>query len=125
MAKAYSMDLRMRVVMLFKEGFLRKEISKILTICLSTVYKWLKKDQKGLLEPKKNWQKGYGNKIIDVDEFTRFATVNCYLTSKEMAAKWGGISAKTILKYLKRINFTRKKKLSATKKQILQTVKFL
>lgn len=125
MARAYSEDLRERVMHLTKKGESAKEISKILNIGLSTIYTWKKKYKKdGNLTPKKMWQNGYGHKVKDLEDFKKFSLKNQGLTCVQLAEKWGNISAKTIRKWLLRIGFTRKKRLMDTKNPKKKTVRY-
>ncbi len=47
-----------------------------------------RKKKKGIsLTTKKNWRKGYGNKITDLDKLKRFAEENQGMTATSMAEK--------------------------------------
>src|SRR5690349_13653637 len=111
MANAYSQDLRERAIALIDEGKHINEVSDILKIDPSTSYSWLKRRRlAGDITAKKDWRKGYRPKVDDLEKFRNFAEENRNLTALDMAKKWGNISGKTILKWLHRIGFTRKKK---------------
>ena len=117
MAIAYSEDLRERAVGLVKRGKKIETVAKLLQIGIATLYRWVAKKQNGeSLSPKKDWHKGYGNKIPDLVVFEQFVKENQGMTATAMAEKWGNISLKTMCKWLNRINFTRKKKAMATSK---------
>jgi transposase len=117
MGIAYSEDLRERAVALVKRGKKVYIVAKLLQIGVPTLYRWVAKGKKGeSLAPKKDWRKGYGNKIPDLDAFKQFVEENQGMTATSMAEKWGNISLKTMCKWLGRINFTRKKKAMATLK---------
>jgi len=47
------------------------------------------------------------------------------MTATAMAEKWGGISLKTICKWLKRIDFTRKKKAMDISKETKKNVVYI
>lgn len=60
---------------------------------------------------------GNGHKITDWEKFTSFVEVNGGKTQVEMAQLWTSeISDRTISRALKKIGFTRKKKLMVIKK---------
>ena len=115
MANAYSEDLRERSIGLLEQGYRVGEICALLKISQPTFYRW--REQKRLthsLKPKENWRQGHSQKITDLEAFKTFVNENAHLTSLEMANKWGNISSKTIRKMLKRIGYTRKKRLMDT-----------
>ena len=98
----------------------------MLQIGIATLYRWVAKKQNGeSLAPKKDWRKGHGNKIPDLDQFKQFAEENKGMTATAMAEKWGNISLKTICKWLERIGFTRKKKVMATSKGTKKNVVYI
>ncbi len=112
MSIAYSEDLRKRAVALVKRGRKIDSVVKLLNRVVATLFQRATKDRKGeSLAPKKDWRKGHSNKIPDLDKFKEFAQENQGLTATAMAEKLGNISLKTVGKWLKRIGFTRKKKL--------------
>ncbi|MBA3751521.1 helix-turn-helix domain-containing protein [Candidatus Dependentiae bacterium] len=111
MAIAYSEDLRKRAVSLIESGKKIEKVAKLLNIARSTLFRWVRqKKTEGSLTPKKDWRKGYGNKIPDLEKFEQFVKENQGLTATAMAEKWGSISVRVFCKWLKRIGFTRKKK---------------
>ena len=116
MRKAYSDDIRRRGIEFVEEGRSPKEVAKLLKINRSTIYLWIKKKrEEGILVAKKNWQKGWGNKIVDLEQFKEFVEKNQGMTAIEMAKELGNITGKTVCKWLNRIGFTRKKRLTGTK----------
>ncbi len=109
MAIAYSEDLRKRAVGLVEKGRKIEVVAKLLNIGRTSLYRWVKqKQEKGSLASKKEWQKGYGNKIPDLEKLKEFVQVNKGMTAVAMADFWQ-VSIKTMCKWLKRIGFTRKK----------------
>ncbi len=72
---------------------------------------WLRKRQEtGDYRADDGYQRGYGAKNTDLEEFKEFARKHGSQTQREMAQAWQGeISDKTIGKALKTIGFTRKK----------------
>lgn len=111
MAAPYSEDLRIRVLAEYdKKQLAVKEISKLFNVDEKTVYRWRKHREKtGNVSPIKNFQKGHSHKITDLVEFQTFVEANPDLTTKEMAAQLGNISAITVRRTLKKIKFTFKK----------------
>ena len=91
-------------------------IAKRFVISEKTIYLWCKqRKERGHIKPITNYQKGHSHKIKDLEMFRNFATRNASLTAQEMANVWGNISSSTIKVALKRIGFTRKKRLMDTK----------
>ena len=109
--RAYSIDLRERVIEAVNKGILQlKEIAELFNINVKTIYKWRKKlKTTGTLAPKTGFERGHSHKITNLDEFKNFIKKNPDLTLKEMAQKWGNVSSASIGRALKKINFTRKK----------------
>lgn len=77
---------------------------------------WLKrKETTGDFCPKKYTPPGHSHKITDWEKFRAFVAENADLTQAQMAELWDAdISARTISRALKKIGFTRKKKLMDT-----------
>jgi transposase len=126
MSIAYSEDLRERAVALVKRGKRIDTVAKLLQIGVPTLYRWVAKKKKGdSLAPKKDWRKGYGNKIPNLEAFKQFVEENHGMTAAAMAVKWGNISPKTMCKWLGRIGFTRKKKVMATSNGMRKTALFI
>ena len=88
--------------------------SKIFNISRNPIDLWLKRrEETGSYQAKQQYQKGYGAKITDLEKFKEFAQKNGHLTQKEMAEAWEkDISDRTISKVLKKINFSRKKRVT-------------
>jgi transposase len=121
---AYSEDLRIRAVELVDSGLQPEEVAEILSIGRATIFRWLQqKKATGSLKPKSDWQKGHSHAIKDTTALRSFALANQGLTAKELAERWGGISAAAMRSWLRKIGFTYKKKLSATKKEMSTSVK--
>lgn len=120
MASPYSLDLRLRAIKFLKEGYPIKKISKYIDVSLSTVYNWiLKYKVTGSVEPQKDWRKGYGHKIKDLDELKRYVDANLGKTAKEMAKDWN-VCPTVMLKYLHKIGYSCKKKVSLIKSKGLK-----
>jgi transposase len=117
MPAAYSEDLRIRVLAEFDKKQLKiSEIVSLFNIDQKTIYRWRKQRKDvGNISPKKNYQNGHSHKITDLESFQMFVVNHSDLTTKEMAIQWGNISATTIRRWLKKMNFTFKKNSSITK----------
>jgi len=126
MARAYSEDLRIRALSLIDAGKKIEKVAAILSISRASLYLWLKRRREtGSIAPKKNWQNGHGNKFTDLEELKKFAEENQGLSAVEMAEKWGGLTPKTMRKWLHRIGYTQKKRALGTKNEMKKTVKFI
>lgn len=112
MAASYSYDLRVKVMQAIDEGMRKSEASRIFKISRNTIRLWeQRREQTGDYQAKEGYQKGYGSKIKDLDKFKEFARKHGSQTQAEMAQAWSGaISGRTIGKALKKIGFTRKKR---------------
>ncbi len=126
MALAYSEDLRKRAVALIEDGKKIEKVAKLLHIARSTLFRWVRqKHNEGSLAPKKDWRKGYGNKIPDLEKFEQFVKDNHGMTATAMAAKWGSISVRVFCKWLKRTGFTRKKKATVISSGMKKNVSYI
>jgi transposase len=114
MPKPYSYDLRQKVIQAIElDGMKKSQVAKIFQISRNTIDLWLKrKANTGDYAPSPNQPPGNGHKIKDFVKFREFVQANGDKTQVEMAALWSeDISDRTISRALKKIGFTRKKKL--------------
>ena len=113
MPVTYSYDLRRKVIEAIDGGMKKTQASKLFKISRNTINLWLqKREETGDYRADEGYQKGYGAKITDLEEFKEFARKHGSQTQREMAEAWSGkISDLTIGKALKKIGFTRKKNL--------------
>ena len=119
MPKPYSYDLRQKVIQALKlDGLKISKACLIFSISRNTIRWWLKREREpGDFQALPNQPPGNGHKITDWEKFTIFVEVNGGKTQVEMAKLWTEkISERTISRGLKKIGFTRKKKLMAIKK---------
>ncbi len=117
MPKPYSYDLRQKVIQAIQlDGLKISEASLLFNISRNTINLWLKRQaQTGNFEALPNQPLGNGHKITDWEKFREFASEHGDKTQVEMAKLWDGqISDRTISRALKKIGFTRKKRLMAT-----------
>jgi len=97
MAKAYSVDLRLKALNLLDKGKTVKEVVVLLKISKSSIYLWEKrKRETGFVAPVKPRRNGHGHKITDLVAFKTFVDKNQGRTVKEMAKESGNITPKTI-----------------------------
>ncbi|WP_434685950.1 IS630 transposase-related protein [Pseudanabaena minima] len=118
MTAAYSLDLREKAVSAIDREEKKSHVCRTLNISRNTLDQWLKRrEEKGSLSPNE-YRREPQLKIKDLEAFKAFAEANEHLTQKEMAEKWGKpVSPVLIRQALQKINFTRKKKFTVTKKE--------
>lgn len=113
----YSNDLRKKVIDLIKQGKKRLEISELLSIDKSTIYRWYKRFK----ELNNVDFKGYNNnqdKIkINPSILEKMIKDNPSLTLAEMAKKIGNVTDITILNTLRRLGYSFKKSHGYIKKE--------
>jgi transposase len=117
MPKAYSYDLRQKVIQAIKlDGLKKTEASLLFNISRNTIDLWLKRlSVTGDFQALPNQPQGNGHKITDWEKFREFAKAHGDKTQVEMASLWEEqISDRTISRALKKIGFTRKKRPMAT-----------
>ena len=120
MPASYSYDLRTKVISALADGMGKSRASRTFKISRNTIDLWLKqRKETGDYRPKVGYQHGYNKKITDLDKFKEFAQAQGSKTKKEMAEAWSeNISDRTIGKALKKIGYTRKKKLTVIKREM-------
>jgi transposase len=121
MPKPYSYDLRKKVIQAIEQdGIKKSEVSQLFNISRNTINLWLRRlAVTGDFQPLPNHPPGNNHKITDWERFRDFVEVNGDKTQVEIAKLWSEeISARTISRALKKIGFTRKKKLMATKNEM-------
>lgn len=114
MAKAYSYDLRQKVINAIElDGMKKSEASQIFNISRNTINLWFqRRATTGDVKVKPRQPVNPHQKITDWEQFRAFASKYQEKTQAEMAQLWEGeLSARTISRGLHRIGFTRKKKL--------------
>lgn len=124
MPKPYSYDLRQKVIQAIElDGMSKSEASQVFQISRNTINLWLqRKATTGDYQALPNQPLGNGDKITDWEKFGKFVEVNGDKTQVEMAKLWSveikEISARTISRALRKIGFTRKKKLMVIKNEM-------
>jgi transposase len=118
MSIPYSIDLRKKVIQLIKQGKQKSEISKLLSINRSTIFRWYKRfEEVGNVD-----FKGYNNnqeKIkISQNILERIIKNNPSLTLFEIAKEVGNVSDVTVLNSLRRLGYSFKKSHGYIKKEM-------
>ena len=106
MAKAYSLDLRDKVISFISQGESKRQSSKVFGIGEDTIYRWLRRHKAGTLAPKKRTH--FPQKVVP-EILVSYVEENQDHTLKEIG-KALGFSASNVLKWLRRLNITRKKR---------------
>lgn len=110
MAKAYSNDLRIRVLKAINEGNKIKIVSETFNVCIKTIYNWRRlKEKTGSYEAKTGYQNGHSHKIKDLEAFKDYVAKNPNQVLGEIAESLGNMSSTTVHRAFKKIGFTRKK----------------
>jgi transposase len=120
MAKAYSYDLRKKVIDAIElDGFQKTEVSQMFNVSRNTINLWLKRQKEtGDYKAQKTTPQNPATKIKNWPKFQEFVERNADKTQVEMAELWDGeISDRTISRALRKINFTRKKNLWVSRTQ--------
>ena len=116
MPTPHSDDLRQKALAAVDRGEGKSQVSRMFTISRNTLDLWLKRrEATGSPSAIRHYQRGPNPKIENLEQFRVFAQAHGHLTQQAMAQQWqGDISDRTIGKALKRLGFTRKKRLMAT-----------
>jgi transposase len=109
MRKPYSLDLKEKALALVAKNMSKEEVAKLLEVGRDTVFRWAKrKRETGSLVAKPI--KGRTPKITDLENFKKFVDENKNLTQEEMARKYGSVSKDAIGRTLRKIGYSRKKR---------------
>jgi transposase-like protein len=123
----YSDDLRIKAVQKVKEGLTVVEVAKFFEISANSIFRWLKLQRvNGSISPVTNYHKGgYKHSIIDLVAFRKFVDMHSDKTALEMSILWGNISLSTFCRYLKKICYTRKKRVFYTENGMKKNVIYI
>jgi transposase len=111
--KAYSVDLRIKVLAFFESGHTAKETMKIFSIGRTTLYDWIKRKKSNNLEAKKHHD--YPIRKVDPKKLKAYVEKHPDHTLREMAEAFD-CSIPAIDSWLKKLKITRKKRQKPTKK---------
>lgn len=110
----YSLDLRKKIIYAIKNSLSQTEAATVFNITRRTIYSWLSMEEKtGSLEAKTGFQKGHSHGITDLDKFRKFVDEHADYTQEEMAEHFA-VGSSTIGRTLKKIGYTRKKRITRT-----------
>ena len=113
MAKAYSYDLRQKVINAIQlDGMKKSEVAQVFGLSRNTINLWLKRQQDtGDYQAKTTRPHRTNSKITDWDNFAEFAKQHGGKTQQQMAQLWQDpISARTISRALEKLGLSRKKR---------------
>jgi transposase len=115
MAKAYSNDLRERVIKSYESGISKKEILDIFIISLDTLNRWIRKyKETGSIESCKRTK--YRAKKFSDEALLEHVLKNPSATLEERAMFFS-VKHQSVYARMKALGITRKKKLSSMKKE--------
>ena len=121
MARAYSYDLRQKVIQAIElDGWKKSEVAEMFQISRNTIDLWLKRRKEtGDYRPSSNRPHRIKAKITDLHAFEEFVNQHGDKTQAQIAQLWGeAISPRTISRGLKKIGFTRKKRIMGMKREM-------
>ena len=125
----YSIDLRERVIAAIDNKKHINDVVATFNVSRRVVYNWLNLRKKtGGLAPMLDNIKGRIPKVQDWDQFKQFAANHKEASGSIMVAEWHKLtgvkmSESAMYRSLDKINYTSKKKLLVTQKQIKQNAK--
>jgi transposase len=120
MPAPYSYDLRTAAIKAVKRGERKIDVCRLLRISRNTLDLWLKREEKtGNYSAIVNSHKGRKTKITDEEKFRKFVREHSDKTQKRMAEIWGeNLTQQNISYFCQKLGITRKKKLTAIKKEM-------
>lgn len=123
MSIPYSNDLRKKALKMIDEGMQQREVSRLLSINRSTLFRWKKRRQ---LEGDCNF-KGYNNnqakcKITNLVKFEDFIKNN-NLTLEEYSLKLGNVKREAVRMAIKKIGYSFKKNSGYIKNEMIKLEK--
>lgn len=125
----FSLDLRERVVAAIDKKMGVTKAAALFKVSRRVIYEWLElRKETNSLAAKSGYQNGHSHKITNWDQFRSFASTNQQCSSPQMIIKWEQltgikVSESVMLRALKKIGFTSKKKRLVMPKQTKQSEK--
>ena len=108
MSRAYSNDLRERVIKNYEEGMPKEKLVEIFKIGISTLNRWIRNYLKtGSVEARK--RNRYRKRKVEDEELKRYVEAHPSATLEQMAQHFK-VRAVSIWHRLKKLGITRKKK---------------
>ncbi len=115
MGKAYSVDLKKRVLKFLKQNNDKDSASKLFEVDRATVYRWVKQEkERGTLEP---LQRKYAYRKIDYDALEKYVEANPDQFLREVAEEFS-VTLQAIFYAFKKLKITRKKRQLFTKSEM-------
>lgn len=118
MARAYSLDLRNKVMDFILQGGAKREASRIFGIGEDSVYRWIRRYNAGDLRPKK---RVFLPKKVNVDKLLAYVEEHPDHTLIEIGTALC-LGRQTVCNYLNRLKITRKKKRRFMQKVVSRNV---
>lgn len=118
----YSLDLRQRVMAAYKETGLKSPVCKTFRIARTTLDAWIRlEEETGLLQPRQHRIRGYNHTITDWEDFKVFVQTTPFNTVYDLIEPFHiryskSVSYDVLLKGLKRIGWSNKKRVFYTHK---------
>jgi len=121
MARAYSLDLRKKVISFVTKGGRKREAAKLFNIGEDTIYRWIRQNKSGDLSPKKRTH--FPTKV-SIETLRKYVEDHPDHTLKEIgqAVK---LSASKVWKHVKKLGLTLKKRPHSTVNVMKKNVKNL
>jgi len=114
MSKAYSKDLRERVIKNYEEGMTKEKLIEIFQIGISTLNRWIRNYREtGNVEARK--RNRYRKRKVEDEDLKKYVEAHPSATLEQMA-KHFKVRAVSIWQRLKKLGITRKKNFSIGKK---------
>ena len=119
MPAPYSNDLRRKAIEAVKRGERKTDVCRLLNISRNTLDLWLKRSEKtGDIRPSIPQKKGTTSKIRDEEKFRELVKENQDKTQEQIAQIWGdNLTQQNVSYACQKLGITRKKKLTAIKKE--------
>ena len=131
MGAPYSLDLRLRVLAALDGGMSKMQAHKTFQISRSTIDDWLKlRQQTGKVAAQTTYRRGVPPAIANPEAFHAFAARHQHSTLAQMAGAWEQesgqkLSLMTFSITLRRLGYTRKKRVTAIKNAEKENAKSL
>ena len=129
MGKVYSEDLRLCVLAAIDGGMSKMTAHKTFGVSRSTIDDWFTlRERTGSVQPNTSYRRGKVPTINDLAAFESFAGRHSGCTLEQMAVAWEGETGHklTLMPFsiaLRRIAWTRKKRVGATRSGVSQSAK--
>jgi len=122
MGKAISEDLRSRVLKMYRGGKTAGEVAEHYGVCERSVYRWDKQEKETGSLASGRVRSGRRGKIAIDKRFEEFAKATAHQTLRQMADRWNAlaeeqVSQMAMCRAVKKLGWSRKKRLTPTRKR--------